>query len=67
MENLLNSLVLEETFNEEFYTNTAATCFRPMNAPSTCTMPTLHSYQRCIVDVDQSSEADKKIVHPVKH
>ena len=60
MRNLLNSLVLEERFNEEFLTfiqgkkfdnNTDATCFRSTDMPFTCAIPTLHSCQRCIVDV----------------
>jgi len=70
LKNLLNSSILEERFNEEFHTliqgnkfdnNTAATCFRSTNIPSTCEMPSLDSCQRCTTDVYQSSGANEKI------
>jgi hypothetical protein len=70
MKNLLNSLVLEERFTEEFYTliqaekfdnKTAATCFRFTNIPSTCEMPNLESCTRCTTDVYQSSGGNENI------
>ncbi len=55
---LLDSLVVEERFPEEFYSlvnntstfnnNTAATCLRFANVTSTCTMPNFGLCQGCI-------------------
>ncbi|CAF1437394.1 unnamed protein product [Adineta steineri] len=70
MKSLLDSLVFEERFPEEFNTliqgapfdnNTAATCFRYANTSFECEMPSLESCERCTIDVYQSSKGNQDI------